>query len=75
MLSSKVEGMERNTPILVSLPELAKVLNLPERWIKAEADSGRLPHLKIGRRYRFNLVAVTNALAERAANGGKASVL
>ena len=62
----------RNTDLeLLSLPALAQALNLPENWIKAEADAGRIPHLKIGKRYRFNLEAVIRTLAERAADGGE----
>jgi excisionase family DNA binding protein len=52
---------------LLSLPELAHALNLPEAWIKDEADAGRLPHLKIGKRYRFSRNAVIRTLAARAA--------
>jgi excisionase family DNA binding protein len=62
----KMRGMN-NTTHLLSLPVLAKTMNLPEGWIKAEADAGRLPHLRIGKRYRFNLDAVIRALSERAA--------
>ena len=64
--------MENGNPQLLSLPALAEALKLPESWIKAEADAGRLPHLKIGKRYRFNREAVVRALAERAAQSGKA---
>jgi excisionase family DNA binding protein len=60
-------GMENTTPQLLSLPALATALKLPDGWIKAEADAGRIPHLRIGNRYRFNLDAVIRALAERAA--------
>ncbi|MBP8305150.1 MAG: helix-turn-helix domain-containing protein [Phycisphaerae bacterium] len=51
---------------LLSLPVLAQTLNLPKAWIRAEADAGRLPHLRIGRRYRFNLEVVLRALLVRA---------
>jgi hypothetical protein len=62
--------MDTTSPsILLSLPALAKALHLPEEWLKAEADAGRIPHLRIGGRYRFNLVAVTRVLSERAAQG------
>jgi len=57
---------------LLSLPSLADALKLPESWIKAEADAGRIPHLRIGKRYRFNRDAVVSALADRAAQSGKA---
>lgn len=64
--------MQDGNPQLLSLPALAEVLKLPERWIKTEADAGRIPHLRIGKRYRFNRDAVVRALAERAAQSGKA---
>jgi len=35
------------------------------------AVAGRIPHLKFGKRYRFNRDAVFGALAKRAAQGGK----
>ena len=63
--------MEYENTQLLSLPELARALNLPESWIKAEANAGRIPHLRIGKRYRFNSETVIRALAERAAKGGK----
>jgi excisionase family DNA binding protein len=59
--------MENTTTQILSLPALARALNLPEGWIKAEADAGRITHLRIGRRYRFNPEAVLRTLAERAA--------
>jgi excisionase family DNA binding protein len=65
-------GMENGKSQLLSLPALAEALKLPESWIKAEADAGKIPHLKIGKRYRFNRDAVICALAERAAQGGNA---
>jgi excisionase family DNA binding protein len=58
-----------NNPTLLSLPELSKLLHLPEDWLRAEADAGRIPHLRIGKRYRFNRDAVVRTLAERAAAG------
>jgi excisionase family DNA binding protein len=64
--------MKDRNPQLLSLPALADALKLPESWLKAEADAGRLPHLRIGKRYRFNRDAVLRALAERAAQSGKA---
>jgi excisionase family DNA binding protein len=64
--------MEPCNKQLLSLPALAEVFKLPDSWIKAEADAGRIPHLKIGKRYRFNRDAVERALAERAAQSGKA---
>jgi excisionase family DNA binding protein len=62
--------MEHNHPQLLSLPTLAAALRLPEDWLKAEADAGRLPHIRIGKRYRFSLAAVEAALLRRAASTG-----
>lgn len=62
--------MNNEAPKLLSLPELAKALNLPAKWLKAEADAGRLPHLRVKYRYRFDFDAIVRILAERAANGG-----
>jgi excisionase family DNA binding protein len=62
--------MDASPPrLIVSLPELAKALNLPQAWLKAKADAGQIPHLRIGYRYRFNLESVSRLLAERAAMG------
>ena len=50
-----------------SLEALAATLALPKGWLKDEADAGRIPCLKVGTRRRFDLQAVRDALAERAA--------
>lgn len=63
--------MKNGNSQLLSLPALAQALNLPEAWIKTEADADRIPHLKIGKRYRFNREAVVAVLSQRAAQGGK----
>ncbi|QOV89368.1 helix-turn-helix domain-containing protein [Humisphaera borealis] len=56
---------------LLSLPALADALKLPKEWIKAEADAGRIPHLKVGDKYRFNRKKVVALLADRAARAAK----
>ncbi len=55
-------------PALVSLNRLAAELRLPWSWLKQEAQAGRLPCLRVGRRLFFNVAAVEQALADRAAN-------
>ena len=52
---------------LLNLIGLANRLRLPANWLKQEADAGRLPCLKVGRKRRFNLTAVQAVLAKRAA--------
>ncbi len=54
----------------VSVFKLAQILDLPRRWLKQEADAGRIPCLRIGKRVRlFDVAAVRQALALRAAKG------
>jgi excisionase family DNA binding protein len=67
-----MSAMQDQDAQLLSLPALAEVLKLPTRWIRAEADAGNIPHLKVGNRYRFNRNAVLEVLAKRAAQAGKA---
>ncbi len=45
---------------------LARRFGLPAAWFKAEAEAGRLPCLRVGSRFIFNIKAVEAALAERA---------
>lgn len=52
---------------LDNLRTLARKLQLPPAWLKAEALAGRLPCLKVGRQLRFNPAAVEAVLAQRAA--------
>ena len=58
------------SPELVNLPTLAQRLRLSKAWLKAEVESGRLPHLKAGRRLLFNVDAVRRHLLARAAGEG-----
>lgn len=51
-----IGGMQNSNAQLLSLPALAEALKLPEGWLKAEADAGRIPHLRISKRYRFNRI-------------------
>ena len=52
---------------LVTLGRLAQELRLPRQWLRREADAGRLPCLRVGRRYLFHADYVRRALAQRAA--------
>jgi hypothetical protein len=51
----------------INLNHLAAELKLPKEWLRQEAFAGRLPCLRIGRKLLFNLSAVNEALADRAA--------
>ena len=50
-----------------NLESVAAKLNLPQRFIKEQADQKRIPFLKVGGRLRFNPAAVQNALDRLAA--------
>ena len=54
------------TPLL-TLRALARHLCVAPGWLRSEAAAGRLPHLRAGRQWLFNLHAVELELAERAA--------
>lgn len=53
-------------PVL-SLPRMARRLGVTSRWLRAEADAGRIPCLRAGSRYLFAPVAVETAVAAMAA--------
>ena len=49
----------------VSILELSELTGLPVSWLKSEADAGRIPHIRAGRRRFFNVEAVAKVLSER----------
>ena len=53
--------------ILLALRGLARALGLSAAWLKEEADAGRIPSLKAGRRLLFSEAAVRQVLLRRAA--------
>lgn len=55
----------------VSAIELSNELGLPLAWLKAEAKTGRIPSLKVGRRRLFDADSVRRVLVERAALEGQ----
>ncbi len=52
---------------LLSLSGMARRLGVAREWMKEQADSGKVPCLKAGKRYLFNPIAVQEALAAKAA--------
>jgi len=68
MLSQRVaNGGARNTgSALLSAAELAKLLSVPETWVREQARLGNLPSFKLGHYVRFRLEEVERFLAERA---------
>ena len=57
---------------LLSLPRAARRVGVTARWLRDEANAGRVPHLRAGTRYLFDLTTLTQALAERAAKTRRA---
>jgi excisionase family DNA binding protein len=58
-------GQQATSPLLDS-GQAAAILNVPQSWIAAEACTGRIPHVRLGRYVRFNrdeLIAWCNGRA------------
>lgn len=55
--------MDRET--FITLQSLAQRLGLPAAWLKSEAEAGRIPSLRAGRRLAFNHEQVEAALLRR----------
>lgn len=53
---------------IVTLDELSRRLKLSKAWLHREANAGRLPSLRAGKRRLFNPAAVSATLAARAAD-------
>lgn len=56
-------------PLVLTLSRMARRLRVPQRWLRAEAEAGRVPCIRAGRRFLFAPDAVERVLAERAASG------
>jgi hypothetical protein len=50
----------------VPLRQTAAHLGVPASWLRAEAEAGRVPHLKTGRQVLFHPPTVEQALLDRA---------
>ena len=57
---------------LIKSGQMAHRLGVTVSWLKDEADAGRIPHLKAGKRYLFEPQTVEQVLAKRARQGGAA---
>ena len=49
----------------VSLAQLAARLDLPATWLRTEADAGRIPSIRAGRRVVFHVDSVVRALTSK----------
>jgi hypothetical protein len=53
-------------PAFVGAERAARSLGVPQAWLRAEAEAGRVPSIVAGRRRLFDLDQVRRALNERA---------
>lgn len=58
--------MSATRPPLLPLGPMARVLGVTSRWLRAEAEAGRLPHLHADTTILFDADLVEGLLAERA---------
>jgi predicted DNA-binding transcriptional regulator AlpA len=56
---------------LATLSEMADRLRVPRAWLRAEAEAGRLPHLRAGSRLLFDALEVERLVLARAKQGRK----
>lgn len=54
---------------LLPLGPTARIFRVPVRWLKAEAEAGRVPCLKADKAILFDPEAVEKVLLERARTG------
>jgi hypothetical protein len=51
--------------MFVTLNQLSHELNLPAAWLRAQAQAGRIPCLRVGRRLVFDPELVLRVLSQR----------
>jgi hypothetical protein len=52
-----------------TLHAVSRALGLPAQWLREEANSGRIPCLRAGDRFLFDLELVRKIVNDRARNG------
>jgi hypothetical protein len=58
--------MTASPALLTPLGSTARLLRVPAAWLRDEADAGRLPHLRAGNAYLFDVDLVERLLLDRA---------
>jgi len=61
-------------PKLLPPGPMARYLRVPVKWLREEAEAGRVPHLKAGKAYLFDPDTVEAALIERARQSGESVI-
>ena len=54
---------------VVPIGVMARIIHVPPKWLREEAEAGRIPALRAGDRFVFRPDVVTRIIAERAAQG------
>jgi hypothetical protein len=62
--------MFTTAPVLLPLNLMARRVRVPARWLRAEAEAGRVPHLRAGAVFLFDADTVIRVLTERARREG-----
>jgi len=62
--------MKNDEPKLIPLFAMAQRLYVPAKWLRQEAEAGKIPHLKAGNKIVFNPYVVEKLLIKRATKGG-----
>jgi len=62
-------GMIRTKQNLLPLGAMARRLHVPAKWLRTEAEAGKIPHLKAGKAILYNPDVVEKLLIERASKG------
>jgi len=52
---------------IVPLGVMARLVHVPTKWLRGEAEAGRVPALRAGNRYVFRPDIISRIIAERAA--------
>lgn len=61
--------MKNDTTTLLLARAMARLARVPATRLRAEAEAGRIPHLKAGARMLFHAPTVERILLERATHG------
>lgn len=56
----------KNTTRLIPIGAMARILGVTARWLRAEAEAGRIPSLRAGKRILVDRETVEAIMLERA---------
>ena len=56
--------METTTPEVYTIVEAARLLRVPEGWLRKKVTAGLVPHTRLGKHVRFTAAQLTQILDE-----------